>query len=153
MIEGVLCAGWRRVSGSGDDHLTNLVMFSKDKFRLDIIGLYLGGHEPGNINLYRIAKERGLSDTFNPWDIPIFEWTNGQAVRRRLTDFERTPLKTYYLQKDGETPLPRGRRSVRLRPLPAVDPLSERREKIPPSLSEAGELQHEADGSPLNVCC
>jgi hypothetical protein len=101
MIEGIYARDGDGF-GVGDDHLTNLVMFSKDKFRLDIIGLYLGGHEPGNINLYRIAKERGLSDTFNPWDIPIFEWTNGQAVRRKLTDFERTPLKTYYLQKDGE---------------------------------------------------
>ena len=55
-------------------------MFSKDKFRLDLIGLYLGGHEPGNINLYRIAKERGLSDTFNPWDVPVYEWIDGEAV-------------------------------------------------------------------------
>jgi hypothetical protein len=49
-----------------DQSLTNLVMFSKDKFRLDLVGLYLAGHEPGNVHLYRIAKERGLSDTFNP---------------------------------------------------------------------------------------
>jgi uncharacterized protein (DUF362 family) len=86
----------------GNDHLTNLVLFGKDKFRLDVIGLYLGGHEPGNINLYRIAKERGLSDTFNPWEIPIYEWVDGKAVARKLTDFQRTPLKTYYLQKNGE---------------------------------------------------
>lgn len=87
----------------GNDHLTNLVMFGKDKFRLDLIGLYLGGHEPGNVHLYRIAKERGLSDTFNPWEVPIFEWTEGGVpVPRKLTDFERTPLKTYYLQRQGE---------------------------------------------------
>jgi uncharacterized protein (DUF362 family) len=86
----------------GDDYLTNLVMFSKDKFRLDLIGLWLGGHEPGNVNLYRIAKERGLSDTFNPWEVPVYEWIDGQAVPRKLTDFPRTPLKTYYLTKQGE---------------------------------------------------
>jgi uncharacterized protein (DUF362 family) len=87
----------------GNDYLTNLVMFGKDKFRLDLIGLYLGGHEPGNVHLYRIAKERGLSDTFNPWEVPVFEWTEGGiAVPRKLTDFERTPLKTYYLRKEGE---------------------------------------------------
>ena len=86
----------------GNDYLSNLVMFSKDKFRLDLIGLYLGGHEPGNINLYRIAKERGLSDTFNPWEVPIYEWVDGKAVPRKLTDFPRTPLKTYYLQRQGE---------------------------------------------------
>jgi len=88
--------------GTGTDYLTNLVMFSKDKFRLDIIGHYLGGHEPGNIHLFRIAKERGLSDTFNPWEIPVYEWVDGQAAPRKLTDFTRTPLKTYYLQKKDE---------------------------------------------------
>lgn len=86
----------------GDDYMANLVMFGKDKFRLDVIGLWLGGHEPGNVHLYRIAKERGLTDTFNPWEIPIYEWINGKAVSRKLTDFARTPLKTYYLRKEGE---------------------------------------------------
>ena len=88
--------------GNGDDYLTNMVMFGKDKFRLDLIGMWLGGHEPGNVNLFRIAKERGLSDTFNPWDVPVFEWLDGKAIPRKLTDFARTPLKTYYLRMDGE---------------------------------------------------
>ena len=86
----------------GDDYLTNLVMFGKDKFRLDLIGLYLAGHEPGNVHLYRIAKERGLSDTFNPWEVPVYEWIDGKAVPRKLTDFPRTNLETYYLQRAGE---------------------------------------------------
>jgi uncharacterized protein (DUF362 family) len=88
--------------GTGKDYLTNLVMFSKDKFRLDVIGTYLGGHEPGNVHLFRIAKERGLSDTFNPWEIPVYEWTDDGPVERKLGSFERTPLVTYYLQKKGE---------------------------------------------------
>lgn len=88
--------------GVGKDHLTNLVMFGKDKFRLDMIGMYLGGHEPGNVHLFRIAKERGLTDTFNPWDVPVYEWIDGQAIPRKLSDFERTPLPTYYLAKAGE---------------------------------------------------
>lgn len=88
--------------GIGDDHLTNLVMFSKDKFRLDVIGLWLGGHEPGNVHLYRIAKERGLTDTFNPWDIPVYEWDSGKAVPRKLTDFPRFALKSPYLTMPGE---------------------------------------------------
>ncbi len=86
----------------GNDYLTNLVMFGKDKFRLDLIGLWLGGHEPGNIHLYRIAKERGLSDTFNPWDVPVYEWVDGRAEPRKLSDFPRTPLKSPYLIKPGE---------------------------------------------------
>jgi uncharacterized protein (DUF362 family) len=101
MIEGIYGRDGNGF-GIGNDHLANLVMFSKDKFRLDLIGLYLGGHEPGNIHLYRIAKERGLSDTFNPWDVPVYEWVDGEAVPRKLSYFPRTPLKTYYLQKAGE---------------------------------------------------
>ncbi|MCC7175160.1 MAG: DUF362 domain-containing protein [Bryobacterales bacterium] len=89
----------------GDDYLTNLVMFSKDKFRLDLIGLYLGGHEPGNVHLYRIAKERGLCDTFNPWEVPVYEWVDGAAVPRKLSDFPRHPLKTIYLTRAGEPEL------------------------------------------------
>jgi hypothetical protein len=79
-----------------------MVFFSRDKFRLDMIAMYLGGHEPGNVNLFRIAKERGLSDTFNPWDVPVYEWVDGRAAPRKLSDFPRTPLKTYYLRRDNE---------------------------------------------------
>lgn len=86
----------------GNDHLTNLVMFGKQNFRLDVIGLYLAGHEPGNIHLYRIAKERGLTDTFNPWEIPIYEWVDGHAVPRKLSDFARTPLRSVYLPHERE---------------------------------------------------
>ena len=88
--------------GVGDDYLTNIVMFSKHKFRLDLVGLWLGGHEPGNVYLYRIAKERGLSDTFNPWDVPVFEWMDGKPEPRKLSDFPRTPLKSPYLTMPGE---------------------------------------------------
>jgi len=101
MIEGIVGRDGNGF-GFGQDYLTNLVMFGKDPFRVDLVGLYLGGHEPGNVNMYRIAKERGLSDTFNPWEVPIYEWIGGKAVPRKLTDFPRTPLKTYYLQKQGE---------------------------------------------------
>lgn len=88
--------------GVGNDHLTNLVMFGKDRLTLDLIGMYLGGHEPGNVNLFRIAKERGLLTSFNPWDVEIYEWVNGEPVARKLSQLTRTPLNTYYLQKDGE---------------------------------------------------
>jgi uncharacterized protein (DUF362 family) len=101
MIEGIYARDGDGFT-EGDDYLTNLVMFSKDKFRLDVIGMYLGGHEPGNVHLFRIAKERGLTDTFNPWEIPIYEWVKGAAIPRTLSDFERTPLRTYYLQLPNE---------------------------------------------------
>jgi len=101
IIEGIYARdgnGWT----IGEDYLTNLVLFGRDKFRLDTIGHYLGGHEPGNVHFLRIGKERGLSDTFNPWEIPLYEWVGGTAVPRKLTDFPRTPLKTPYLQREGE---------------------------------------------------
>jgi uncharacterized protein (DUF362 family) len=102
MIEGIYARDGNGFE-IGNDIMANMVMFGKDQFRLDLVGLWLGGHEPGNVNLYRIAKERGLSDTFNPWDVPVYEWLEGRAVRRKLSDFPRTPLKTYYLQKVGES--------------------------------------------------
>lgn len=89
----------------GDDIMANMVMFSKDKFRLDIVGLWLGGHEPGNVHLYRIAKERGLTDTFNPWDVPVYEWVDGRAEPRKLSEFPRTMLKSPYLRMPGEPAL------------------------------------------------
>jgi hypothetical protein len=89
----------------GDDHLTNIVLFGKDNFRLDVIGLWLGGHEPGNVHLYRIAVERGLTSTFNPWEIPIYEWTDAGPVARKLDSFPRTPLGTVYLPREGEPAL------------------------------------------------
>ena len=101
MIEGIYSRDGDGF-GVGNDYLTNLVMFGQDKWRLDLVGLWLGGHEPGNVHLYRIAKERGLSDTFNPWEVPVYEWVDGAGTPRKLSDFTRTPLKTYYLQKDGE---------------------------------------------------
>ncbi|MFN0171920.1 MAG: DUF362 domain-containing protein [Bryobacteraceae bacterium] len=102
MIEGIYGRSGNGF-GIGQDYLTNVVMFSKDKFRLDLIGLWLAGHEPGNVNLYRTAVERGLSDTFNPWEVPVYEWVEGgKPEPRKLTDFQRTPLKTYYLQMAGE---------------------------------------------------
>ncbi len=91
-----------REDGSGEWHAGRMVLFGKDPFRLDLVGLWIGGHEPGNIHLYRIAKERGLSDTFNPWEVPVYEWTAAGPVPRKLTDFPRLFLKTYYLQKEGE---------------------------------------------------
>jgi uncharacterized protein (DUF362 family) len=104
MVEGI-CGRDGDGFYTGDDYLTNIVFFGKDKFRVDLIGLWLAGHEPGNVHLYRIAKERGLSDTFNPWEIPVYEWTDDGPVSRQLTDFPRTPLKTVYLPREGEASL------------------------------------------------
>jgi len=101
MIEAIYARNEDR-SDPIKEFLPNMVMFGKDPIRLDLVGLWLGGHEPGNVHFYRIAKERGLSNTFNPWEVPVYEWTEGRPVRRKLTDFPRTLLKTYYLQTERE---------------------------------------------------
>jgi hypothetical protein len=87
-------------NGQAMDYMTNILIFGKDKFRVDIIGHWLAGHEPGNFGFFHIAKERRLSDVLNPMDVPVYLWEKGAPVLTPLTDFTRTPLKTYYLQKN-----------------------------------------------------
>jgi hypothetical protein len=77
-----------------------VLIFGKDPFRVDIIGTWLAGHEPGNFGLFHIAKERGLSSVVNPFEIPVYQWNSGSPQITPLGDFERQPLKTYYLQRD-----------------------------------------------------
>ncbi len=92
--------------GGGVDHMSNIIIFGKNAYHVDIIGHWLGGHEPGNFGLFHIARERGLSNFLNPADIPLFEWNaDGNAVQSELHDFTRTPLRTQYLRRDynGQT--------------------------------------------------
>ena len=82
------------------DYMTNIIIFGKDPFRVDIVGHWLGGHEPGNFGLFHLALERGMSTVLNPMDIPVYLWKDGKAALTPLTDFERTPLKCDYLQRN-----------------------------------------------------
>ena len=87
------------------DYMTNIVVFGKNSFYVDNIGHWLGGHEPGNMGYLHLAMQRGMSSMLNPADIPVYEWKNGEAVLTPLKNFERTPLKTYYMRRDwgGQT--------------------------------------------------
>jgi hypothetical protein len=85
--------------GRAWDYMTNIVLFGKNPYLVDIVGHWLGGHEPGNFGLFHIAMERGKLDVMNPMRIPVYEWQDGVAVRRPLTAFTRTPLRTSYLQR------------------------------------------------------
>jgi len=85
--------------GRAWDYMTNVVIFGKSPYLVDIVGHWLGGHEPGNFGLFHIAMERGKLDMLNPMNIPVYEWQDGAAVRRPLTSFTRTPLRTYYLHQ------------------------------------------------------
>lgn len=87
--------------GLATDYMCNYIIFGRNQFYVDMIGHWLGGHEPGNFGLFHMAKERGMVSTINPADIPVYEWNaeTGASISE-LGDYQRTELKTYYLQKD-----------------------------------------------------
>lgn len=87
--------------GSARDFMSNIIIFGKNPFYVDIIGHWLGGHEPGNFGLFHIAIERGFASVLNPMNIPVYEWkSDGTATLTPLTKFDRTPLVTCYLPRD-----------------------------------------------------
>ena len=92
--------------GLATDYMTNVVLFGKDPFAVDVVGCWLGCHEPGNFGLFHMAIERGLATTFNPAEIPVYEWAaDGSATLTALSAFDRTALRTPYLTRDydGQT--------------------------------------------------
>ena len=111
IIEGIYGRDGNFLVGPGPqdlatDYMTNYIIFGRNQFYVDIIGHWLGGHEPGNFGLFHMARERGMITTFNPMDIPVYEWDPvAGPVTANLTSFVRYPLLTYYLQRnyDGQT--------------------------------------------------
>jgi len=91
--------------GRAWDYMTNVVIFGKNPYLVDIVGHWLGGHEPGNFGLFHIAMERGKLGMINPMHIPVYEWQDGIAVRRPLTGFTRTPLRSFYLHQRSKEAL------------------------------------------------
>jgi hypothetical protein len=106
VIEGIYGRDGNFMDGPGQDglatdYMCNYIIFGMNAFYVDIIGHWIGGHEPGNFGLFQMARDRGMISHFNPSNIPLYEWdTDNGAVLANLMDFERTPLKTYFLQKD-----------------------------------------------------
>jgi len=86
--------------GKAWDYMTNVIIFGKDTFRVDIIGHWLGGHEPGNMGLFHCAIDRGMSTALDPKKIPVYLWDNGTATLTPLENLTRTPLLTYYLTRN-----------------------------------------------------
>jgi hypothetical protein len=82
--------------------MTNLFIFGKNTFNVDIIGHWLAGHEPGNFGLFHIARERSLSTALNPKNIPVYLWEEAGPRKVDLESLTRYPLLTYYLQKSSE---------------------------------------------------
>lgn len=92
-------------NGSSKDFLTNVVIFGLNPFKVDMIGCWLSGHEPGNIGLFHAARDRGLTDLINPHAVPTYLWEDGNAELVSLAGLERTPLLTYSMQRnyDGQS--------------------------------------------------
>ena len=86
--------------GLAEDFMTNVLIFGKDAFRVDIVGTWLAGHDPSKFGLFHIARERGLSTVADPMDIPVYLWEGGNPKRAPLTDFDRTPITTPYMPRD-----------------------------------------------------
>jgi len=89
-------------SGLPDVFMTNVLVFGKDAFRVDIVGHWLGGHEPGNFGLFHLGKERGVTTALDPKNIPVYAWEDDGPRLTPLDRFERVPLATPYLEKPGE---------------------------------------------------
>jgi len=108
IIEGVYAQNGDGFTGGPGPHgrpeifMTNMFIFGKDAFRVDIIGHWLGGHEPGNFGLFHLAKERGVSTALNPHNIPVYYWEDSGPKLAPLDQFARTPLTTMYLPMRGE---------------------------------------------------
>jgi hypothetical protein len=86
--------------------MTNYIIFGRNPFHVDNIGIWIGGHEPGNFGLLHMAIERGQSKYLNPEKIPLYEWKmDGTASLIQLSSLIRTPLRTPYLVRDynGQT--------------------------------------------------
>ncbi|MHB9029566.1 MAG: T9SS type A sorting domain-containing protein [Candidatus Latescibacterota bacterium] len=94
-------------AGEARDHMTNVIIFGLNPFHVDIVGHWMGGHEPGNFGLFHLAKERSLAKVINPERIAIYLWGPGKFGAKLVTPAElpRTSLRTYYLQRDylGQT--------------------------------------------------
>ena len=82
--------------------MTNLLVFGRDAFRVDIVGHWLGGHEPGNFGLFHLGRERGVTTALDPKNVPVYAWEDDGPRLTPLDRFARVPLATPYLQKTGE---------------------------------------------------
>jgi uncharacterized protein (DUF362 family) len=108
VIEGIYAQngdgfdGGPGASGLPEVFMTNLLVFGRDAFRVDIVGHWLGGHEPGNFGLFHLGRERGVTTALDPKNVPVYSWEDDGPRLTPLDRFERVPLATPYLQKTGE---------------------------------------------------
>jgi uncharacterized protein (DUF362 family) len=95
--------GFNGGPGPGDtpqEFMTNMIIFGKNAFLVDVVGHWLAGHEPGNFGLFHIALERGLCHTIIPDEIPLYDWNIGEPYPISLAEQPRTPILSPYLRRD-----------------------------------------------------
>jgi uncharacterized protein (DUF362 family) len=108
VIEGIYAQngdgfdGGPGASGLPEVFMTNILVFGKDAFRVDIVGHWLGGHEPGNFGLFHLGRERGVTTALDPKNVPVYEWTDEGPRLAPLDRFARVALASPYLPKEGE---------------------------------------------------
>jgi len=102
-------------SGLPNQFMTNMLVFGKDAFRLDIVGHWLGGHEPGNFGLFHLARERGVSTALDPRNIPVYEWTDDGPEAHPAREVRAHRAPDALPGEAGRVEVPHGRRAVRLR--------------------------------------
>lgn len=106
IIEGIYGRngnGFTAGPGPGDtpeDFMSNILIFGKNPFLVDVIGCWIAGHEPGNFGLFHVALERGLCPTIIPDEIPLYDWNAGEPAPIALAEQPRTPIVCPYLRRD-----------------------------------------------------
>jgi uncharacterized protein (DUF362 family) len=95
--------GFTRGPGAGDtpqEFLSNMLIFGRDAFLVDLVAFWIGGQEPGNFGHFHCAAERGLLDRLDPRTVPVYRWDDAGPELVRLESIERVPLLNPYLRRD-----------------------------------------------------
>jgi len=72
--------------------MTNVLIFGKDPFRVDIIGTWMAGTSlVTSIISYR--EERGLSSVVEPAEVPVYLWGDSGPEKVSLNDIERFQMR------------------------------------------------------------
>ena len=101
-------------SGLPEVFMTNVLVFGKDAFRVDIVGHWLGGHEPGNFGLFHLGKERGVTTALDPKNIPVYAWEDDGPRLTPLDRFDRVPLADTLPREAGRGAVPPLQRALRV---------------------------------------
>ena len=84
---------------SGHDLLGNTLVAGLNAVAVDAIGTWIMGHDPRQVGLYRVAKERGRGEN-DPAQVEVFLASAEGFVPVDYHELERVPAGVY---KNGDT--------------------------------------------------